>query len=120
MDSSTAKSIASRTGIGYVRQLETRCLWVQAAANRGRLMLEKVRGDLNPTDVLTKPLAHDDMVTKLEVVRAMPTRRILHIVTLGFGLWSFAANAVGLGRGGGVGELTLYPNECQVHPEWRR
>ena len=57
VDSTAAKAMASRSGIGRVRHLEVRYLWVQDAVNRKRFELKKVSGKLNPADVLTKPLA---------------------------------------------------------------
>ena len=53
-DSSTAKGIAARRGLGKMRHVELRYLWVQEAVRRGRVRLEKVRGTENPADHLTK------------------------------------------------------------------
>ena len=55
VDSSVAKSIASRTGLGQLRHLEIKCLWLQECVRRGKVVLSKVRGDVNPADVLAKP-----------------------------------------------------------------
>ncbi len=76
VDSSTAKSIASRAGVGKVPHLETRRLWAQDAVKTGRFIVEKVRGDRNPAVVFTKPLAHYDMLIKLKLIHASPIRRI--------------------------------------------
>ena len=61
VDSSAAKSIASRTGLGKLRHLEIKCLWLQECVRRGKVVLSKVRGDINPADVLTKPKSLEDM-----------------------------------------------------------
>ena len=61
VDSSAAKSIASRTGLCKLRHLEIKCLWLQECVRRGKLVLGKVRGDINPADVLTKPKSLEDM-----------------------------------------------------------
>ena len=53
-DSSAAKSLGSRRGTGKIRHLETKWLWLQAEVAEGRIKLEKVPGDVNPADVLTK------------------------------------------------------------------
>ena len=53
-DSSTAKGVAARRGLGKMRHVELRYLWVQEAVKRGRVRLEKVRGTDNPADHLTK------------------------------------------------------------------
>jgi hypothetical protein len=75
LDSSAAKSIASRSGAGKMRHLETRRLWVQEAVKTGRFVLDKVRGDSNPANLLTKPLGHDQMVGELEMLKCMTIRR---------------------------------------------
>ncbi len=56
VDSTAAKAIASRSGLGKVRHLEVRHLWVQDAISRGRFVIKKVHGKRNPADVLTTPL----------------------------------------------------------------
>ena len=61
VDSSAAKSIASRTGLGKLRHVEIKFLWLQEAVRKKKVVLSKVRGDVNPADVLTKPKSLDDM-----------------------------------------------------------
>ena len=61
VDSSAAKSIASRLGFGKLRHLEIKFLWLQECVRRGKVVLSKVRGDIHPTDVLTKPKSLEDM-----------------------------------------------------------
>jgi len=61
VDSSAAKSIASRTGLGKLRHLEIKFLWLQECVRIGKVVLSKVRGDINPADVLTKPKSLEDM-----------------------------------------------------------
>ena len=56
VDSSAAKSITSRTG-----HLGIKFLWLQECVRRGKVVLSKVRGDINPSDVLTKPKSLEDM-----------------------------------------------------------
>ena len=53
-DSSTGKSVASRRGAGKIRHLGTRDLWIQERVARGDIMIEKVRGEDNVADGLTK------------------------------------------------------------------
>ena len=36
-------------------------MWLQEAVRRKKVVLSKVRGDVNPADVLTKPKSLDDM-----------------------------------------------------------
>ena len=53
-DSSTAQSVASRRGLGKLRHVELRYLWVQEMVRRGRLVLGKIWGPRNIADHLTK------------------------------------------------------------------
>ncbi len=53
-DSSAAKAFASTRGLGRMRHLEVKDLWMQELARSGRLKVLKVRGDQNPADPLTK------------------------------------------------------------------
>ena len=53
-DSVTGKSVASRRGAGKIRHLDTRELWIQERVARGDIVIEKVRGEDNVADGLTK------------------------------------------------------------------
>ena len=53
-DSSAAKSFASRRGLGRMRHVETRHLWLQLEVVTRRVVVVKVRGEENPADVATK------------------------------------------------------------------
>ena len=55
-DSSAAKGIACRRGVGRVKHLETRCLWIQDQTSTGRVRVRKVPGESNTADLLTKYL----------------------------------------------------------------
>ena len=55
-DSAAAKGIASRRGIGKVRHLDTRTLWVQDLMCKGTMRVKKLDGEQNPADILTKYL----------------------------------------------------------------
>ena len=54
-DASVAKSLASRRGLGGIRHIEVNQLWLQEKVNAGIIEIEKVRGDINRADPLTKP-----------------------------------------------------------------
>ena len=64
-DSSAAKSFVSRRGLGRMRHLEIRDLWLQAEVEQGRLEVHKVRGDQNPADLMTKVLSLKEVVDRL-------------------------------------------------------
>ena len=56
MDSSAAKGMASRKGLGKVRHVEVNQLWVQEKVGNGEVELRKVEGSENLADALTKHL----------------------------------------------------------------
>ena len=60
-DSSAAKGIAEREGIGRVRHLEVGVLWIQERIKAADFKLRKVLGTENPGDLLTKHLAGPDI-----------------------------------------------------------
>ena len=61
VDSSAAKSTASRIGLGRVRHLEVKFLWLQAIVRDKRLEVKKVLGTQNPADILTKPKSAEEV-----------------------------------------------------------
>ena len=60
-DSSAAKGFASQRGLGRMRHLEVKDLWLQEAVCRGRLRLCKIKGEENPADIFTKYLGRADV-----------------------------------------------------------
>ena len=65
-DSSAGKAVIGRTGVGKLRHIETKYLWVQQATRAGRLRTCKVKGTDNPADVGTKYLTKNEMARVLE------------------------------------------------------
>ena len=57
VDATVTQVMANRQGIGKIRHLEVRYLWLQEMA--------KSNGVLNPADVLTKPMSFSEMLGKL-------------------------------------------------------
>ncbi len=53
-DSSAAKGIASRRGLGKLKHIDIKELWIQEKVNSGELEITKVRGTVNLADALTK------------------------------------------------------------------
>ena len=53
-DSSAAKSLASRKGLGRARHIEVNQLWIQERVSEGVLEIRKVKGAENIADALTK------------------------------------------------------------------
>ena len=64
-DSSAAKSFVNRRGLGRMRHLDIRDLWLQEEVEKGRLEVGKIRGDQNPADLMTKVLNIDEVVDRL-------------------------------------------------------
>ena len=64
-DSDAGRSIASRRGLGKVRHLELRYLWVQDVVKERRLKMRRVDGERNVADHLTKPKNKNDMKVKI-------------------------------------------------------
>jgi hypothetical protein len=56
-DSSAARSILARMGVGKVRHLQVKLLWVQRLVNSGQVLVSKVLGSDNVADIGTKPLS---------------------------------------------------------------
>ena len=53
-DSSAALAIADRKGSGKLRHINVRMLWLQEKERRGEVELRKIKGELNPADLMTK------------------------------------------------------------------
>ena len=64
-DSSAAKSFVSRRGLGKMRHLEIRDLWLQKEVNEGKVEVSKLRGDSNPADLMTKVLGVREIEVRL-------------------------------------------------------
>ena len=64
-DSSAALGIASRSGLGKLRHLETHTLWVKEKVRVGAIRVRKVRGEVNPAEILTKHLPGREKVHQL-------------------------------------------------------
>ncbi len=60
-DSSAARGIASRYGVGKIKHLEVRQLWVQEQIARGRVSVQWLSRKANSSDVLTHPCTEDQM-----------------------------------------------------------
>ena len=78
VDSSAAKSMASRKGLGRTRHMEVRFLWLQDVVKQKKIVLRKVLGTKNPADVATKPKSVDDVE---QLVRASGARAVRKVGT---------------------------------------
>ena len=62
VDSSAAIGVASRRGNGKLRHVRVGSLWIQERVENGDLQLQKVSGEWNPADLLTKGLGREKML----------------------------------------------------------
>ena len=67
-DSSSGLAVGSRRGMGRLRHLQTRYLWVQQQVQQGDLRLQKEPGDTNVSDALTKRLDEKRMTNLLTMM----------------------------------------------------
>jgi len=74
-DASAGRSMAFRKGLGKVRHMDTKFLWIQDLVKTGRLKVLKVKGTSNPADVGTKHLGIGEMEDKLASVGFKVLRR---------------------------------------------
>ena len=65
-DASVAKSLASRRGLGGIRHIEVNMLWLQEKVNNGTIEIEKVKGEINRSDALTKYKDGESIKRQLE------------------------------------------------------
>eukprot|EP00973_Karenia_brevis_P015045 2053901-Karenia_brevis.AAC.1 len=65
-DSHAAKSFVCRRGLGKMRHLEIRDLWLQKEVDDGKLVVEKIPGEENPADPMTKILAVKEIKSRLQ------------------------------------------------------
>ena len=65
VDSSAAKSFVSRRGLGRMRHMEVRWLWLQEEVKQGRVVVLKVKGEWNPADLMTKYLTTKEIHDRL-------------------------------------------------------
>ena len=64
-DSSAAKSFVARRGLGRMRHIEVRDLWLQEEVRKGGVRVVKLAGEENPADLMTKYLHEKEIVIRL-------------------------------------------------------
>ena len=57
VDSAAAIGVVNRRGNGKLRHVKVGMLWIQERVEEGELKIEKVKGENNPADLMTKYLA---------------------------------------------------------------
>ena len=71
-DSSAARGIIHRAGLGKLPHLETGYLWLQSAVKAKQLQVRKILGTEIPADLLTKHFASAEMWKHVEKLQMMP------------------------------------------------
>ena len=67
-DSAVAKSFVSRRGLGTMRHIEIKELWLQREVGDGSVRILKVREEENPADLMTKILKLADIRNHLKAM----------------------------------------------------
>ena len=65
-DSSAAKSFVGRQGLGKMKHLEIRDLWLQKEVHEGKVVVHEVLGTENPSDLGAKILNAAEITERLE------------------------------------------------------
>ena len=71
-DSSAARSICLRQGIGHVKHLSTKILWVQQRVKRKDLQIMKEKTDDNSADLMTKYLTIERTTYLMTLLKIEP------------------------------------------------
>ena len=59
-DSSANRAMMSRLGVGEVRHLEVKTLWIQELIHARKIFVENIKGERNVADIGTKPLNKEE------------------------------------------------------------
>ena len=75
-DSSGARGMIQRQGVGRVRQLSCRVLWLQDLLGAGQIKLSTIAGSLNPANISTKRLTCSRLKTLMHTLGMYNTRNL--------------------------------------------
>ena len=67
-DSTAAKGIASRIGVGKIKHLGVAWLWIQGEVKSGRIAIRKINGKVHLADLMTKPKSAAEAVRLSEAI----------------------------------------------------
>eukprot|EP00929_Paragymnodinium_shiwhaense_P052292 TRINITY_DN26200_c1_g1_i2.p1 TRINITY_DN26200_c1_g1~~TRINITY_DN26200_c1_g1_i2.p1 ORF type:complete len:320 (-),score=34.73 TRINITY_DN26200_c1_g1_i2:248-1147(-) len=67
-DSSAARGHVSRRGLGRMRHIQSRFLWIQERAADGHVKISAVPGKQNPSDILTEAVSGQSLLQHLTVL----------------------------------------------------
>ena len=61
LDATATTCLVNRTGLGEAKHVDMQNLWIQEASKSGRFITKKVGTNVNPADLMTKPLPRPKM-----------------------------------------------------------
>ena len=64
-DASASIGVMKRQGLGKLRHIQVRDLWLQQELKDGNMYVHKVDTKINPADLATKPLTSEEMSTHI-------------------------------------------------------
>ena len=67
-DSEAARSFVSRRGLGRMRHIEVRELWLQEEVRKGGVEVGRVAGEDNPADLMTKYHGSKEVIRRLRMM----------------------------------------------------
>ena len=84
MDSSSARAVLSKKGLGRTRHIQAGLLWVQRLPLETGLLIKAIDGKENPADVGTKALSRNQVVKYLEKIGVRTGEDVRSITNSGF------------------------------------
>ena len=84
MDSSSARAVLSKKGLGRTRHIQAGLLWVQRLPLETGLLIKAIAGKEKPADVGTKALSRNQVVKCLEKIGVRTGEDVRSITNIGF------------------------------------
>ena len=83
-DSAAAKSFVNRRGLGKMRHIDIRDLWLQKEVAEGKAEISKIPGEENPADLMTKIRNMGEITTRLGAlnVEIRESKPVMHIAAI--------------------------------------
>ena len=93
-DSAAAKTFVNRRGVGKMRHLQIRDLWLQEEVEKGMLEVVKAKGNKNPADLMTKILTKKEICERLGRMNITVVLSDTHVGSVRSAEKHFGANEV--------------------------
>ena len=69
MDASAGIAMASRRGLGRAKHIHVQYLWMQDQITRGEIVIKKIAGEQNRSDLMTKHLTRERMAALMKMMQ---------------------------------------------------